>query len=120
MDASMCCLGHCSTHSLGHKKTCRVPAYRDYSPSPKPLPPAHLPAQHPQPAAKEERLTHPKCCTTLGNMAASWSIDGYWYLWHREAQDSGYGTRAEWEGWDRAAGLPKVGREMPPTCKPPH
>lgn len=111
-------LGHPSTHSMGHEKTCRVPAYRVNSPSLKPSPLAHLPGQHSQPAAVE-KLTHPKCCTTLGNMAASWSMDGYWYLQHREAQDGGYGTRAEQEGWDRAAGLPEVGREMPPTHKPP-
>lgn len=110
--------GDPSTSSMGHK-TCRVPAYRDNSPNPNPLPPAHLPAQHPQPAAVEERLTHPKCCTTLGNMAASWSMDGYWYLQHREAGDGSCGTPAEQEGWGRAAGLPEAGREMPPTHCPP-
>lgn len=110
-------LGHPSTHS---KKTCRMPAYRDKSPSPKSLSSVHLLAQDPQPAAVEERLTHPKCCTTLGNMAASWSMDGYWYLWHREAQDGGYGTCSEQGVWDRADGLPEMGREMSPTCKPPY
>lgn len=108
-------LGPASTSSMGHKKTCRVPAYRDNCPHPKPLLPAHLPAQHLRPSAVEERLTHPKCCTTLGNIAASWSMDGYWYLWHRETQDSGYGAHAEQEGWDRAAGLSEVCMEMPPT-----
>lgn len=68
----------------------------------------------------EERLTHPKCCTTLGNMAASWSMDGYWYLCHREAEDGGYGTCSEQTAWDRAAGLLEIGREMPSTCKPPY
>lgn len=104
--------GDPSTGSMGHR-TCRVPAYRDNSPSLLP------PAQHPQPAAVEERLTHPKCCTTLGNMAASWSMDGYWYLQHREAGDGSCGTPAEREGWGRAAGLPEAGREMPPTHRPP-
>lgn len=51
--------------------THRVLADQDNCPSPKP-------SCHAAPC--EERLTHPKCCTTLGNMAASWSMDGYWYL----------------------------------------
>lgn len=109
-------LGHPSTHS---KKTSRMPAYRDNSPSPKSLSSVHRPAQDPQPAAVEERLTHPKCCTTLGNMAASWSMDGYWYLWHRGAQDGGYGTCLEQGVWDRQMGCLKwAGKCHPPANHP--
>lgn len=54
-------------------------------------PPAPCPAPgSSQPLGGE--LTHPKCCTTLGNMAASWSMDGYWYLQHGEAWGGGCGA----------------------------
>ena len=35
---------------------------------------------------RKGRPTHPKCCTTLGSMPASWSMVGYWYLWRGEVK----------------------------------
>lgn len=64
-------------------------------------------------------MTHPKCCTTLGNMAASWSMDGYWYLWHREARDSGYGAHTEQKaGTGQLRCLKQAGKCHPPANHP--
>lgn len=46
--------------------------------------------------------THPKCCTTLGSMAASCSMEGNWYLQAEHqvrpsaAGGTGLGKAGEW------------------------
>lgn len=60
----------------------------------------------PQPRDKVWAGTHPKCCTTLGSMAASCSMEGNWYL-QAEAE-----VRA---GTAWATELGKPARELPGT-----
>lgn len=47
--------------------------------------------------------THPKCCTTLGSMAASCSMEGYWYL--REGRGQAQ-ARPRVQSWGRLEGAP--------------
>lgn len=72
----------------------------------------------PQPRDRVWVGTHPKCCTTLGSMAASCSMEGNWYL-QAEGEVRAGGSLGHRAGEIWTGGLPGTypwGNCDAPTC----
>jgi hypothetical protein len=66
----------------GHSRAGGAISHETNQGRPRPQPPAGSVAWWAllAPSSRERQGTHPKCCTTLGSMAASCSMEGNWYL----------------------------------------